>query len=144
MTTHHTNLKFVVTASEASGARPNELARTMAPHPLIYQELPYHPKYTIYNRRLAAVEMDNYTADEVYWAVRRQVIMRHTGELPLEIRGPDAEKLLNLVFTRNISKVKVGRCSYQFACYDDGGMITDGVLMRLADDRFWYAAQISN
>lgn len=139
MTNHHTNLKFVVTASEASGARPNELVRTMAPHPLIYQELPYNPKYTIYNRRLAAVEMDNYTADEVYWAVRRKVIMRHTGELPLEIRGPDAEKLLNLVLTRNISKVKVGRCSYQFACYDDGGMITDGVLMRLAKDRFWYA-----
>ncbi len=139
MTNHHLNLKFVVTASAAKGARPNELARTMAPHPLIYQELPYNPEYTIYNRRLASVGMDNYTADEVYWAVCCQVIMRHTGELPLEMRGPDAEKLLNLVFTRNIAKVKVGRCSYQFACYDDGGMITDGVLLRLAKDRFWYA-----
>ena len=61
---------------------------------------------------------------------RCSVILRHTGELPLEIRGPDAEKLLNRVFTRDIAKNRVGRCSYQFACYDHGGMITDGVLVR--------------
>jgi glycine cleavage system aminomethyltransferase T len=138
MTDLSKGLRFVVNALPSEGARPNELARTMAPHPLIYQELPYSPEYTIYNRRLASVGMSNLTADEVYWKVRRQVILRHTGELPLEICGPDAEKLLNLVFTRNISKNKVGRCSYQFACYHDGGMITDGVLVRLAEDRFWY------
>ena len=79
------------------------------------------------------------TADHVYWMVRRKVILRHTGELPIEIRGSDAETLLDLVFTRDIRKMKVGRCSYQFPCYNDGGMITDGVLMRLAQDRFWYA-----
>ena len=32
------------------------------------------------------------TPDEAYWRVRRQVILRHTGELPLEVRGPDAER----------------------------------------------------
>ena len=43
------------------------------------------------------------TDDEMYWAVRTGVILRHTGELPIEISGPDAETLLNLVFTRDIS-----------------------------------------
>ncbi len=33
--------------------------------------------------------------------------------------------------------MRTGRCSYQFACYHDGGMITDGVLLRLCEDRFW-------
>ena len=38
------------------------------------------------------------------------------------------------------AKVKPGRCSYQFACYHDGGMITDGVLLAaVAQDRFWMA-----
>ena len=138
MSDQSNDLRFVITALPARGARPNELARTMAPHPLIYQELPYNPEYTIYNRRLASVSMDGATADEVYWMVRRKVILRHTGELPIEVRGPDAERLLDLVFTRDITKMKAGRCSYQFACYHDGGMITDGVLMRLAEDRFWY------
>jgi len=118
--------------------RPNELARTMAPHPLIHQELPYDPTYFVYNRRLATASLNNLSADDVYWRVRQSVILRHTGELPLEIRGPDAVTLLNRVFTRDIAKNRVGRCSYQFACYDHGGMITDGVLVRLAEDRFWF------
>jgi aminomethyltransferase len=66
------------------------------------------------------------------------VILRHTGELPIEVRGPDAERLLNLAFTRNVAKTRVGRCSYQFACQDDGGMLMDGVLVRLGENRFWY------
>jgi aminomethyltransferase len=131
-------LQIAVTVRQTAMERPNELARTMAPHPLIHQELPYDPTYFVYNRRLATASLNNLTADEVYWRVRTSVILRHTGELPLEIRGPDAEKLLNRVFTRDIGKNRIGRCSYQFACYDHGGMITDGVLVRLAMDRFWY------
>ena len=138
MTKKQANLQFAVIATPANGSRPNEFARTMAPHPLIYQELPYNPEYSIYNRRLCSVGMDGATADDLYWMVRRKVILRHTGELPTEIRGPDAEKLLDLIFTRDITKMKVGRCSYQFPCYHDGGMITDGVLMRLGENRFWY------
>lgn len=138
MSDYAKGLRFVVLALPANGAHPNELARTMAPHPLIHQELPYNPEYSIYNHRLTSVGMDGASADEVYWMVRRKVILRHTGELPTEVRGPDAEKLLDLVFTRDITQMKVRRCSYQFPCYHDGGMITDGVLMRLAQDRFWY------
>ena len=89
-------IRFVVTALPGDCARPNELARTMAAHPLIHRELPYNPEYTIYNRRLASVGMDSAGADEVYWMVRRKVILRHTGGLPIEVRGPDAEKLLDL------------------------------------------------
>ncbi len=121
------------------GGRPNELMRTMAPHPLIYQELPHDPEYGLYNGRLTPTSLSNATADEMYWKVRREVILRHTGELPIEIVGSDAERLLDRVFTRDVSKVRVGRCSYQFACYYDGGMINDGVLLRLAGDRFWMA-----
>jgi aminomethyltransferase len=132
------DLRFAVLPLGSEGDRASEFARTMAPHPLAYQELAYDPYYTIYNRRLTAMSMGRIPADEAYWRLRRQAILRHTGELPIEIRGPDAERLLNRVFTRDVAKTRVGRCSYQFACYDDGGMILDGVLVRLAEDRFWY------
>jgi aminomethyltransferase len=131
-------LQIAVVVRPAAGEHPNELARTMAPHPLIHQELPYSPEYFVYNRRLAAGRMTNYTPDEVYWAVRTNVIMRHTAELPVDVRGPDAETLLNRVFTRDVAKTRIGRCSYQFVCDYGGGMITDGVLVRVADDRYWY------
>ena len=138
MTNRSEQVRFAVKALPAAGALPNELTRTMAPHPLVYQELPYDPEFVLYNHRLIAMRLSNSTSDEAYWRVRRQAILRHTGELPLEVRGPDAARMLDHVFTRDVSAMKVDRCSYQFACYDDGGMITDGVLMRLAHDRFWF------
>ena len=134
------NLRFVVKPLPVEGVRPNEFASsTMRVHPLTYFELDYDPEYVLYNDRLTPSRLNNATADEMYWKVRREVVLRNTGELPIEIKGPDAEALLNRVFTREISSVRTGRCSYQFACYHDGGMITDGVLLRLDDDRFWMA-----
>ena len=56
-----------------------------------------------YNHRLTAMRLSTATPDEAYWRVRRQVILRHTGEVPLEVRGPDAERMLDRVFTRDVS-----------------------------------------
>ena len=129
--------RFAVKAFLKKDTRPRELVHTMKPHPLSYMELPYDPEYGIYNSRLTPEKLTTATDDEMYWAVRTNVIFRHTGELPIEISGFDAENLLNHVFTRSVSKVNPGRCCYQFACYHNGGMITDGVLLRLSKDRFW-------
>lgn len=139
MTIQLSDFRFVAKAIPNKGHRPRELARTMPAHPLSYMELPYDPEYTLYNSRLTPEALNTASDDEMYWAVRSNVIFRNTGELPIEISGPDAETLLNTIFTRSVSKIKPGRCSYQFACYHDGGMITDGVLLRLAEERFWMA-----
>jgi aminomethyltransferase len=138
-TPHLDGYRFAVKAIEQTTKRPLELARTMLPHPLSYQELAHDPEYVLYNGRLTPSAFSDVSDDEMYWKVRREVILRHTGELPIEIVGPDAERLLDHVFARDVSKVQVGRCSYQFACYHDGGLINDGVLLRLAEDRFWMA-----
>ena len=133
------NLKFTVKPSISEGERALELARTIGVHPLTYQELPFDPEYSIYAGRLTPEKLSNATAEEMYWKVRRELIFRHTGEHPYEISGPDALKLLQKIFPRDISKIKKGRCSYQFACYHDGGMITDGILLRIDDDTYWFA-----
>ena len=99
-------IRFAVLPLPVGTGRTTEFARTMAPHPLVHQELPYEPHYTIYNRRLTAMRMGNATPDEAYWRLRRQVILRHTGELPIEVRGPDAVRLLNRVFTRDVAKTQ--------------------------------------
>ena len=134
----HNEIRFAVMPMGGDYAGSSEFARTMAPHPLAHQELPYGPHYTIYNRRLTAMSMAKLSAEEAYWRLRRQAILRHTAELPVEIRGPDAEALLNRIFTRDVARTQVGRCTYQIACYDDGGMMLDGILVRLGPDRFWY------
>ena len=131
--------RFTVKPSISDGERALELARTVGVHPLTYQELPFDPEYSIYAGRLTPEKLSNATPEEMYWKVRQELIFRHTGEHPYEISGPDALKLLQKIFPRDISKVKKGRCSYQFACYHDGGMITDGLLLRINDNQFWFA-----
>ena len=131
--------RFTVKPSISEGESALELARTIGLHPLTYQELPFDPEYSIYAGRLTPEKLSNATADEMYWKIRQELIFRHTGEHPYEISGPDSLKLLQKIFPRDISKIKIGRCSYQFACYHDGGMITDGILLRIDENKYWFA-----
>lgn len=108
-------------------------------HPYHEIERPYGPHYCVYNRRLMACCFDKLSTVDGYWKLRREAAVLNTGEYPLQFQGPDAEKLLNLLFTKDISKIKPGRCGYGLACYHDGGLLVDGVLLRLSDDLFWYA-----
>ena len=134
------NYRFVVKPVIKETGRSLDLARPMKIHPLTYQELPLNPEYTNYaDGRFTLEKLSHATADEMYWKARQEIILRHTGEHPYEISGPDAENLLQQIFPRDISKVKIGRCSYQFACYHDGGMISDGLLLRLEKNKFWFA-----
>ena len=108
-------------------------------HPYHEVERPLGARYCVYNRRLMAVCFDkSYTIDE-YWRLRRTAGVLHTDEYPLEFHGPDAERLLDKLFTKDMTKLRAGRCGYGLACYEDGGLITDGIVLRLAEDRFWYA-----
>ena len=135
------NKRFTIKAFDQKGTRPLELAHpeNMKLHPWAYMELPLDPEYSLYNNRMTPEYLNNITPDEQYWAVRTGVILRNTGEFPVEISGPDALKFANYVFTRNIEKIRPGRCSYQFACYHDGGMITDGVMLHFNKEKLWMA-----
>ena len=73
-----------------------------------------------------------------YWRLRKEVLLYDVPEKPLEIMGPDAAVLLEKVLTCRVMKMKVGRARYGLACNEDGTVLMDGVLMRLAKDRFWY------
>jgi aminomethyltransferase len=109
-----------------------------------FQHSPFYDAYApmgtlvgVYNRRLYPWSIgDDVTAN--YWTLRRNAAMYDVPETPLEIAGPDAERLLNKVLTRDVSKLKPGRATYGLACQKNGGILMDGVLMRLEADRFFY------
>lgn len=73
-----------------------------------------------------------------YLHLRRKATLFDVPEHPIEFVGPDAARFLDRLMTRNISAMKVGRCGYGLICYPDGGILMDGVLMRLEEDRFRY------
>lgn len=55
----------------------------------------------------------------------------HMGRL--YFTGPDAESLLQLVCTRNVSKLKVGRSGYSHVCNESGGILDDVIVSRYED-----------
>ncbi len=135
------NKRYTIKAFSQVGDRPVELAHpeNMKAHPWSYMELPFDPEYSLYNNRMTPEYLNHLTADEQYWSVRQGVVLRNTGEFPVQISGPDTSKFANYIFTRDVTKTEPGRCSYQFACYYDGGMITDGVMLHLKKDKLWMA-----
>jgi aminomethyltransferase len=68
--------------------------------------------------------------------------LSHMGEI--EVKGPAAAAMLDHALVGVISKVVVGRAKYTLLCTDDGGIIDDLVVYRLADDRFLIVANASN
>ena len=75
---------------------------------------------------------------EAYWALRRKAALYDVPERPVEISGPDAVAFLERIFARNIGNLKQGRGRYAIACTPAGGVFMDGILFKLASDRFWY------
>ena len=57
------------------------------------------------------------------------------------ITGPDAMRLVNRVITRDASRMSVGQVYYTPWCDEDGKVIDDGTVTRVADQVFrWTAA----
>ncbi|MDQ3810007.1 MAG: aminomethyltransferase family protein, partial [Chloroflexota bacterium] len=52
------------------------------------------------------------------------------------VQGPDAAEFLNRVFTNTFDKLALGAIRYGIVCRADGMVFDDGVVMRLAQDRF--------
>ncbi|MCY0148374.1 sarcosine oxidase subunit alpha [Hoeflea sp. G2-23] len=54
----------------------------------------------------------------------------------IEVVGPDAAQFLNLLYTNGWDKLQSGRCKYGIMLREDGFIYDDGVVGRLAEDRF--------
>ncbi|MNH85125.1 Aminomethyltransferase [compost metagenome] len=54
----------------------------------------------------------------------------------IEVVGPDAAQFLNLLYTNAWDTLKPGKCRYGIMTREDGFIYDDGVVGRLAEDRF--------
>lgn len=57
----------------------------------------------------------------------------------IEVTGPDAARLAQVLVPRRIAKLPVGAAWYAPVCDHRGVLINDPVLLRLAEDRFWFS-----
>lgn len=72
-----------------------------------------------------------------YFAFRESAgLLDVTPLYKYEVCGPDAQALLARMMVRDVSKLKVGRVAYSCWCDDDGKVVDDGTVSRLAEDHF--------
>jgi len=82
---------------------------------------------------------------EEHHAVRQSVGLfdvSHMGEI--EIRGPEALKLVNWVTTNDASKLEAGQAQYSALLYRPGGFVDDILVHKISADHFFLCVNASN
>ena len=92
--------------------------------------------YTVYNHMLLPTVFRS--VEEDYRHLKEAVqIWDVACERQVEIRGPDACKLVQMLTPRDLRGMLPGQCYYMPIVDETGGMLNDPVVVKLAEDRWW-------
>ena len=92
--------------------------------------------FSVYNHMY--IPRDFGSPEQNFWNLIEKAILCDVAvERQVEITGPDAYKFIQLLTPRDLSKLSVGQCKYVLIVNDDGGILNDPVLLRLAENHFW-------
>lgn len=72
-----------------------------------------------------------------WYLVNDAILCDVSVERQIQIKGPDAAKFTQFLCCRDLSKCQVGQCKYVLITDQDGGIINDPILLKLAEDHFW-------
>jgi len=104
----------------------------------------FHAREAALNVREAWASWNGYKFAEYYYDAEYEYFcVRNTcgtyDICPMQkyrITGSDAEAMLNRMVTRDISKMQLNRVAYVVWCNDEGRMVDDGTIFKLAHDEF--------
>ena len=92
--------------------------------------------YTVYNHMLLPSSFKSLESD--YHHLKEFVqVWDVAAERQVEITGKDSAKLVQLMTCRDLSKSKVGKCYYSPLVDQEGLLVNDPIINKLAEDRWW-------
>jgi aminomethyltransferase len=118
---------------------------TISPSPRIRRS-PYYDAtiaegvsaFTVYNRMLMPTTYGDPAAE--YRRLTQGVAMWDVAcERQVEVTGPDAARLAQILVPRRLDRLEVGMGWYAPVCDHRGVLINDPILLRLGPDRFWFS-----
>jgi len=93
---------------------------------------------SIYNRMIMPTSYGNPEAE--YWRLIKGVSQWDVGvERQVQLRGPDAGRLAQILSPRDLSTCQGGQGKYVPLCNHRGTIINDPILLKLADDLYWFS-----
>ena len=108
----------------------------------------FYPRTSLLNERQKWNAWDRYHIVDAYtdWQEELRTVRERASALdqsPLSkhyIAGPDAVRFVNYLITRDATKIEVGQIYYTPWCNQDGAVVGDGLVARVAPDRFMFSA----
>ncbi len=92
--------------------------------------------YTVYNHMLLPTVFRSVQED--YRHLKEKVQLWDVAvERQVELRGPDAGRLMQMLTPRDLRGMLPGQCFYVPIVDETGGMLNDPVAVKLAEDRWW-------
>ncbi len=92
--------------------------------------------YDVYNHTLLPGYYDDPNAE--YEHLMSNVVVWDVGaEWTIEVSGPDADRLIDMVTCRDLTKCAVGQGKYMLVTAADGGIVNDPVLLHVDEGRWW-------
>ena len=112
------------------------------------KESHFHPRQKTFNLRNSWLAWNGYKNADVYYdEVYEYFCVRNScatydicAMQKYVISGKDAMVMLNRMVTRDISNMNIDRVTYVVWCTDDGRVIDDGTVFRLAEDKYMLAS----
>jgi aminomethyltransferase len=90
----------------------------------------------VYNRMIMPTSYGDPEGE--YWRLINGVSQWDVGvERQVQLKGPDAARLAQILSPRDLSKCAVGQGKYVPLCNHRGTLINDPILLKLADDLYW-------
>ncbi|MFC6962464.1 aminomethyltransferase family protein [Halocatena marina] len=98
---------------------------------------------TVYNRiyhpRGMVEPEDGGMMKEYDALVNRVTLWDVAVERQIRVKGSDAENFVNYVITRDATEIEPMHGKYVILCNENGGILNDPVLLRPAEDEFWFS-----
>ena len=92
--------------------------------------------FSVYNHMY--IPRDFGSPEQNFWnLIQKSILCDVAVERQVEITGPDAYKFIQLLTPRDLSKLAIGQCKYVLITNNEGGILNDPVLLRLAENHFW-------
>ncbi|MCR4957470.1 MAG: glycine cleavage system aminomethyltransferase GcvT [Prevotella sp.] len=92
--------------------------------PLLYQYAGIAPEHTAVREKVGLFDVS------------------HMGEVT--VKGADAERYVNHIFTNDVTGMPVGKVIYGMMCYDNGGTVDDLLVYKLGEQDFFLVINAAN
>ncbi|MDB2652856.1 glycine cleavage system protein T [Candidatus Pelagibacter bacterium] len=92
--------------------------------------------FSVYNHMY--IPRDFGSPEQNFWnLIEKSILCDVAVERQVEITGSDAFKFTQLLTPRDLSKLAIGQCKYVLITNNEGGILNDPVLLRIAENHFW-------